>query len=106
MTQQTSQLTPQEKLKEIEEFWTPAFNLKLDYGDDRTQDDLKWLIVRIRQLEKALEFYAQPWGEYQGSPIKSVNKFTQNRLNETRIYAMEALQLDPIDVNANAEGEK
>lgn len=79
-------MTPQEKLTEI----------KIDRKAGLSHlEHVDWLIARVEQLEEALEYYAGYWGEHHGSPIKKVNQFTQNRLNETRYIAIKAFETMP-----------
>lgn len=46
-------------------------------------DNVKMLLAFAKEAKEALEYYGGFWGVHQGSPINAVNKFTQNRLNET-----------------------
>lgn len=54
--------------------------------------DIPALLAFAKEARAALEYYGGFWGVHQGSPINAVNKFTQNRLNETGDKAREVLQ--------------
>jgi hypothetical protein len=81
-----------EQLKELLNFDDDGFFYQYCNGYKQAEVDFKSREAAIQKMVKALEFYAGLWGEHQGSPIHAVNKFTQNRLNETRQTAIEALE--------------
>lgn len=67
----------------IPDFWTEEFRTISARAD-------KYKAL-AEELAEALDYYAGWWGEHQGSPIKAVNRFAQNKLNEKGELAREAL---------------
>ncbi len=89
-------MSPSERLKEIERLGTiPGGEC---YACGVRSEEQKWLIDRIRKLEKALEFYAK--GEHQSKHLSDFNwqepegydVYSANECIENGLVARQALE--------------